>query len=1158
MAGIVTKPDVARVLRGLRNFQRDSVEYVFDRMYGSVDPVSRFLVADEVGLGKTLVARGMIAKVVDRLWDEVERIDIIYICSNASIARQNVARLNITDQRDIALPSRITLLPSRVRDLKRSRLNFVSFTPGTSFNLRSATGTVEERALLYKLLSDEWKEHRGPAETLLSGWASRKTFDAYVSMFEKQSLDETIRSRFHDELLRRADGDAPLLTRFQTLCTAVGRRQNLDPDERLERDFIIGELRAALAASCIEALEPDLIILDEFQRFKDLLHNEDETTTLARHLFGYDKARVLLLSATPYKMYTLDDEAGAEDHFDDFVKTLSFLYGDSTHAEKFKNDLNAYRRELLRYGAREMSGAAAAREAVTASLRRVMVRTERLAVTADRNGMLKDVASPPAPLEHGDIDHYLSMQRVSRAVDGGDTIEYWKSAPYLLNFMDDYDVKRRFTSAVESGKSPELFDAISSASGALLSPEDLEKYRQIDPANARLRALIADLDRNGAWDVGWIPPSMPYYEPSAAFSGAAGMLTKRLIFSSWQVVPKAVAAMLSYEAERRLWRSDGTDDGATRGARERSGRTLRFSLKEGKPSNMTLLGLIYPSFTLATEYDPMQTALRLQKEAGGRRPSLEAVLRDTAEKLAAPLGELASAEAGGAPDESWYWAAPLLLDLQRNRDAAARWLGQGRLKDEWRPPVHQKHTDGAEDGDPRSDAWYAHVDELRRVEKMQLGRQPADLPQVLALIAVAGFGVVALRALARVTGDLSRTTPLVLRNSAGQVADAFLSLFNLPEIEAMVHRSKAQEPYWLRVLEYAAAGGVQALVDEYAHILVDALGQKGKSLEDIAVSVSREISGALRTRTANLGVDYIGLDAASRRVTVQSTPGAFRTRFAVRFGARATEEGAPGERDDVVRRAFNSPFWPFVLCSTSVGQEGLDFHQYCHAVVHWNVPSNPVDLEQREGRVHRYKNHAVRKNVAAECAGDVDPSKHPDPWLQVFQCAAGKRTESSDLTPFWVFPKHNGAHVERHIPLFPLSADWERAERVRRALAVYRLAFGQNRQQDLVSYLTQTLSPSEIQEAMDLFRIDLSPPRFHGAVDFEPLDEVAPERGLVQVEADDTAGHLDLNAMADLLDAFTALAAAAKSRFSAETVANLLNDFARLKGDDRVHDVHRH
>lgn len=49
----------------------------------------------------------------------------------------------------------------------------------------------------------------------------------------------------------------------------------------------------------------------------------------------------------------------------------------------------------------------------------------------------------------------------------------------------------------------------------------------------------------------------------------------------------------------------------------------------------------------------------------------------------------------------------------------------------------------------------------------------------------------------------------------------------------------------------------------------------------------------------------------------------------------------------------------------SRSEEGLDFHRYCHAVVHWNLPSNPIDLEQREGRVHRYKGHAVRKNVAS-------------------------------------------------------------------------------------------------------------------------------------------------------------------------------------------------
>ena len=86
------KPDVDRVLGGLKDFQRDTVEYVFRRMYTDEEPTGRFLVADEVGLGKTLVARGVIARAIDHLWDRVDRIDVVYICSNAEIARQKIAQ----------------------------------------------------------------------------------------------------------------------------------------------------------------------------------------------------------------------------------------------------------------------------------------------------------------------------------------------------------------------------------------------------------------------------------------------------------------------------------------------------------------------------------------------------------------------------------------------------------------------------------------------------------------------------------------------------------------------------------------------------------------------------------------------------------------------------------------------------------------------------------------------------------------------------------------------------------------------------------------------------------------------------------------------------------------------------------------------------------
>lgn len=42
----------------------------------------------------------------------------------------------------------------------------------------------------------------------------------------------------------------------------------------------------------------------------------------------------------------------------------------------------------------------------------------------------------------------------------------------------------------------------------------------------------------------------------------------------------------------------------------------------------------------------------------------------------------------------------------------------------------------------------------------------------------------------------------------------------------------------------------------------------------------------------------------------------------------------------------------------------MDFHNYCRVIMHWNLPGNPIDLEQREGRINRFKCLAIRQNVA--------------------------------------------------------------------------------------------------------------------------------------------------------------------------------------------------
>ena len=260
------------------------------------------------------------------------------------------------------------------------------------------------------------------------------------------------------------------------------------------------------------------------------------------------------------------------------------------------------------------------------------------------------------------------------------------------------------------------------------------------------------------------------------------------------------------------------------------------------------------------------------------------------------------------------------------------------------------------------------------------------------------------------------------------------------------------------------------MLDEYVHLLVETLGYSSGTPDAIAKIAARVVD-ALSLRASRVVADEVQTsngDVGFERMRL-------RARFAARFGDQEPDDGKDVTRADAVRTAFNSPFWPFVLASTSVGQEGLDFHHYCHAIVHWNLPTNPVDLEQREGRIHRYKNHAVRKNVA-ERFGEVGRSATGgDPWVEMFQAGSQARSEGeSDLVPYWLFP-NGSARIERHVPSLPLSREVEQFHNLQRSLAVYRMAFGQARQEDLVAYLLGRLTEGQVADLVERLRIDLRP-----------------------------------------------------------------------------------
>ena len=133
----------------------------------------------------------------------------------------------MTDADDIALPTKDHPAPATIKDLERNRLNFVSFTPGTSFSLRSSLGTAEERALLVWLLPDGWKENRYAAVTLLAGSAGPFGFDGRVEQFDREAINIGLREGFQELARELKEGERSLRERFMVLADGVGRRTAL-------------------------------------------------------------------------------------------------------------------------------------------------------------------------------------------------------------------------------------------------------------------------------------------------------------------------------------------------------------------------------------------------------------------------------------------------------------------------------------------------------------------------------------------------------------------------------------------------------------------------------------------------------------------------------------------------------------------------------------------------------------------------------------------------------------------------------------------------------------------------------------------------------------------------------------------------------------------
>ena len=1039
-------------LRPLKKFQRRTVDYVMRRLYEDADCTRRFLVADEVGLGKTMVARGVIARTIERLWPTVNRIDVLYICSNQAIAAQNINRLNVLAAQAVPLPTRMTLLPLQLvgeHGLGGNKVNFISLTPGTTFNLRSSTGVIEERALLFHLLKDVVEPREGLRNLLqvragVDGWKWAIRYTPFNKVDQKLITD-----------FRAKCVDPELRSELSELCRLFRTWQKDYPYEMWKRrNDIVGTLRNRLAHLCVEALEPDLIILDEFQRFTELLHGDHDAAILARELFDYtdpegNHARTLLLSATPYRMLTLSGDGDNDgSHYDEFLETLEFLFGSARAeevAENLRQEIGRFRRAMLSLPA-ALAEACGHRASIERQLRSVVARTERVSSTADRDAMVDE---PPlaASVDAADLRAAAAVATVARMVGAPEIVEYWKSAPYLLNFMRDYSLKRALRTEAEKQPSTALLDAIKATRPSCLNRRRIREYRPLVPTNGRMRSLMQDIFEDNLDRHLWIPPSLPYYDSGHS---KAARPSKALVFSSWSMVPDAIAAILSYEAERRM---EVKQAGMGYFDPQRP-RPLQFRRVQGRLAGLRALLLIYPSPLLARKADPLDIVA-----AHAEPLSYNEMRTAVAKRLQPCLHQMQAAANPASEVETWEWAGPAVLDALAN-NRSGPWV-EGNIgfisagdDDAWRS---------------HEDAWPSHVEALRTAvrEKRVDGAVPEKALDLLVDVALGSPAICALRALHRISPELGWDHPDLLA-AATRIAWGFRTLYNHHDTVALLRRG-SRDRYWHSVITQAARDNLQSVLDEYVHCLVESEGLTDSESSIRVTELSKVIGRALSLHPSQIDVD----DPQVHRGRLKIKRFTMRGRFAMRLADYRDEEGAAA-RLSGVREAFNSPFRPFVLATTSIGQEGLDFHPYCHRLYHWNLPNNPVDLEQREGRVHRYKGHAIRLNVADKHAAAVRGcgTASADPWSTMFSAAASASGGTTGLIPYWIYD--GPVKVERRVPLLPYSKEVTRLKWLKKSVAVYRLAFGQPRQDDLLAYL-RDLDQELSTEGLEALQIRLEP-----------------------------------------------------------------------------------
>ena len=219
-------------------------------------------------------------------------------------------------------------------------------------------------------------------------------------------------------------------------------------------------------------------------------------------------------------------------------------------------------------------------------------------------------------------------------------------------------------------------------------------------------------------------------------------------------------------------------------------------------------------------------------------------------------------------------------------------------------------------------------------------------------------------------------------------------------------------------------GTSKAVFDEYAHVLEESLGLMDHPALDVVRGIAGEMLEALSIPhlPGSNGQHPLHRTRCADRSQSLQHPQPVRAPFRRSSG----RTGESVQRADIVRKAFNSPFRPFILASTpSARKDWISTHiampsitGICRTIPLIWSRGKAACIATRDTLFARTW---LRFTVLTEI--QTDSMDGLDPWKVLFQRARDDRPQdSNDLIPYWIF-EQGRARVERRVPLLPFSRE---------------------------------------------------------------------------------------------------------------------------------------